>query len=157
MSSVEINKPIVIKEFESSYPLSLAKEDVDYIRNIVQEGDEKKIDLIQRDDKYIIKAKNFVGTIPLKYSTYPRLIINPKAGQLNFFQMWGFTGNIKTAKLFDTVDISEGDSLADLIAAARAAKALLSSYLIQEKFPLGSDCDEVMQKLNGALEPYKSM
>lgn len=116
MSSVEINKPIVIKEFESSYPLSLAKEDVDYIRNIVQEGDEKKIDLIQHDEKYIIKAKNFVGTIPLKYSTYPQLIINPKAGQLNFYQMWGFTENIKTAKLFDTVDISEGNSLADLMA-----------------------------------------
>lgn len=115
MNNPEIDKPIVVTEFETSKSLILAKEDVEYLRESVQEGKERKIELIQRDNEYFIKAKNFVGTIPLKHSTYPKIVINPKAGQLNFIQLWGYTENIKTAKLFDTVDISEGDSLADLM------------------------------------------
>ena len=115
MSNTEIIKPISIKEFASSEPVILAKEDVDYIKNVVQEGEDKKIDLDQQGEFYIITAKNFVGTIPLKHSKYSRIIISPKAGQINFIQMWGFTENIKTAKFFESVDIAYGDSLADLM------------------------------------------
>lgn len=115
MSETEIEDPTSIKEFKSSKPLQLAKEDVLYLKNIVQEGEEKKIDVIQQDGFYIIKAKNFVGTIPLKYSKYPKITITPKAGQINFIQMWGFTERIDIEKLFESVDISYGDSLADLM------------------------------------------
>ena len=115
MSSTETIKPISIKEFTSSEPVILAKEDVDYIKDVVQEGEEKKIDLDQQGEFYIITAKNFVGTIPLKRSKYSRITISPKAGQMNFIQMWGFTESIKTAKFFKSVDIAYGDSLADLM------------------------------------------
>lgn len=115
MSETLIEDPTSIKEFEQSVPLFLAKEDVDYLRNNVQEGEEKKIDVIQQDEFYIIKAKNFVGTIPLKHSKYSQITITPKAGQINFIRMWGFTENIKTAKLFESVNITHGDSLADLM------------------------------------------
>ena len=103
MSNTEIIKPISIKEFASSEPVILAKEDVDYIKNVVQEGEDKKIDLDQQGEFYIITAKNFVGTIPLKHSKYSQITISPKAGQINFIQMWGFTESIKTAKFFEGV------------------------------------------------------
>ena len=78
MFNPDIDEPLIIKEFETSDLISLTKEDVDYLRHIVQEDGEKKIELTQHDEKYIIKAKQFVGAIPLKHSTHRQLIINPK-------------------------------------------------------------------------------
>lgn len=129
MSETHLEDPISIIEFKSSKPLILAKEDVDYLEKNIQEGEGKKIDIIQQDGFYIIKAKNFVGTIPLKYSKYPQISITPKAGQVNFYQMWGHTENIDAEKLFESVDIQSGNSLADLM-----VKPFLSivEHIIQE-------------------------
>ena len=115
MSETPLEDPISIIEFKSSKPLILAKEDVDYIKKNIQEGEGKKMDLDQQDGFYIITAKNFVGTIPLKHSKYPQISITPKAGQVNFIQMWGYTESIDTAKLFENVNIQYGNSLADLM------------------------------------------
>jgi len=48
------------------------------------------------------------------------------------------------------------DQVGVLVSALREIEVLLINYLASDRFPLGSDCDEVKQLVQETLMPYRS-
>jgi len=104
------------EEYQESEILTLSKEELEFLKQKVNEGKtNSKIEILpQGENQYQLKATSWVGTIKIPNSY--TIIIRPKIGNLNFFKMLVYSENLADLKFFDLVQASEGKDLVDFMA-----------------------------------------
>ena len=123
-SRQQMNRPVLLKEWETSNPISLESEDVEYIQLRVNERKpNSKIELIPKGKDLVIRSQNWVGAISLPSGK--TIFIEPKF-KLSFFRMLTFVLDIREWKLYEEeVAAAPGKDIPDKgRGTGRAAKGL---------------------------------
>ena len=140
-----MTKPIILKEYEPSEPISLEDIDIDFIqthlKNIISLE-------IKSHPKYIIHTSQNVGSIKFPSGNY-EIRINPKVDTINFFKML-YTAKMIPEQIHDMVlKATPGKTLIDLLANLfiNATKNIISTGLYRNYIVLEEQSVSIRGKL----------